>query len=61
MPVSCPNVRIDEVQLSYWIDPLSEKQDYILPVFVFKGDCLDNNGHYIEGFTAWTDASLPTN
>jgi hypothetical protein len=59
MPVSCPNVRIDDVQLSYWIDPLSEKQDYILPVYVFKGDCLDDNGHYIEGFTAWTDATLP--
>jgi len=61
MPVSCPNVRIDEVQLSYWIDPLSEKQDYILPVYVFKGGCLDDSGRYIEGFTAWTDALLPAN
>lgn len=61
MPVSCPNVRIDGVQLGYWLNPISEPQDYTLPVYIFKGDCLDDTGRYIEAFTAWTDALLPTN
>lgn len=61
MPVSCQNVRVDEVQLGYWLDPISESQDYTLPVYIFRGDCLNNEGQYIEAFTAWTEALLPTN
>jgi hypothetical protein len=61
VPASCKNVMVNGVTLSYWINPLSEKQDYVLPVYEFKGDCLDKDGHFLESFTAWADALLPAN
>jgi hypothetical protein len=56
VPLDCGLVVIEDVQLKYWIDPPSEKQDYAVPVYEFKGRCLDENGRHIEDFTAWTEA-----
>jgi hypothetical protein len=60
VPLDCRKVVVEQVQLKYWLDPPSEKQDYAVPVYEFKGECLDKNGNHLEDFTAWTRA-LATN
>jgi len=56
VPLDCRKVVVEQVQLKYWLDPPSEKQDYALPVYEFTGQCLDKNGNSLEDFTAWTPA-----
>lgn len=60
VPLDCRQVVVEQVQLKYWLDPPSEKQDYAVPVYEFTGQCLDKNGNHLEDFTAWTPA-LSTN
>ncbi|MFC1845790.1 hypothetical protein ACFLYM_00045 [Chloroflexota bacterium] len=60
VPLDCKQVVVNEVALTYWIDPASEKQDYALPVYEFKGECLDQEGRLLEEFTAWTEALIKT-
>jgi hypothetical protein len=60
VPLDCRKVVVEQVQLKYWLDPPSEKQSYAVPVYEFKGECLDKNGNHLEDFTAWTRA-LATN
>jgi hypothetical protein len=61
VPVECKQVVVDKVQLKYWLDPPSEKQDYAVPVYEFTGTCLDKNGRTLESFTGWTPALSGTN
>ena len=56
IPLNCEQVVVEDVQLKYWINPPSEKQDYAVPVYEFTGRCLDKSGRHIEDFTAWTEA-----
>jgi len=56
IPLGCDRVVVEKVQLKYWLDPPSEKQDYAVPVYEFTGQCLDKNGRHLEDFTAWTPA-----
>ena len=60
IPLDCKQVVIEEIQLKYWLDPPSEKQVYALPVYEFKGQCLDRNGRHLEDFTAWMEALSKT-
>jgi hypothetical protein len=60
VPLDCQKVVVEQVQLKYWLDPPSEKQDYAVPVYEFTGQCLDKNGNTLENFTGWTKA-LSTN
>jgi hypothetical protein len=60
VPLDCKKVVVNRVQLKYWLDPPSEKQDYALPVYEFTGTCLDKNDKPLESFTGWTPA-LSTN
>ncbi|MCJ7514800.1 MAG: hypothetical protein MUO89_02355 [Dehalococcoidia bacterium] len=60
VPLDCKKVVVNRVQLKYWLDPPSEKQDFIVPVYEFTGTCLDKNGNTLEDFTGWTPA-LATN
>ncbi len=60
LPLDCKQVLVEQVQLKYWLDPTSEKQDYAVPVYEFKGQCVDKNGRTLESFTGWTPA-LATN
>jgi hypothetical protein len=60
LPLDCRMVLVNQVQLKYWLDPPSEKQDFIVPVYEFTGTCLDKNGNTLENFTGWTPA-LSTN
>ena len=61
VPLDCRQVIIEQVQLKYWLDPPSEKQDYAVPVYEFTGQCLDKNGNHLEDFTGWTPALSGTN
>ncbi|MHB8084977.1 MAG: hypothetical protein ACYDHZ_04075 [Dehalococcoidia bacterium] len=56
VPLESRQLVVKQVQLKYWIEPPSERQSYAVPVYEFKGDCLDNNGRTLESFTAWTKA-----
>jgi hypothetical protein len=60
VPLDCRQVVVEQIQLKYWLDPHSVKQDYAVPVYEFTGECLDKSGRHLEDFTAWTPA-LPTN
>ncbi len=60
IPLDSSQVVVKQVRLSYWIDPLSEKQTYALPVYEFKGECLDKSGRPLESFTGWIEALTPT-
>jgi len=60
VPLDCQQVVVEQVQLKYWLDPPSEKQEFIVPVYEFTGTCLDKNGNTLEDFTGWTPA-LSTN
>lgn len=60
VPLDCTKVVVDRIQLKYWMEPPSEKQDYVLPVYEFTGTCLDQNGKPLESFTGWAPA-LSTN
>jgi acylphosphatase len=60
VPLGCHQVIVNHVQLKYWLDATSEKQDYTVPVYEFTGTCLDKNGRTLEDFTGWAPA-LPAN
>jgi len=60
IPLDCEQVVVEDIQLKYWLDPPSEKQAYAVPVYEFKGQCLDKNGRTLEDFTAWTPALSKT-
>jgi hypothetical protein len=61
VPLDCQYVVVQQVQLKYWLDPPSEKQDYAVPVYEFTGQCLDKNGNSLENFTGWAPALSSTN
>ena len=61
IPLDSSRLIVQQVNLAYWIDPLSEKQSYLLPVYEFKGECLDKSGRPLENFTGWIDALATTN
>ena len=44
------SVKIEEVNLAYIATP------WLLPIYQFKGKCLDANGSYTEEFTGWVEA-----
>jgi len=60
VPQTCDQVIVKRVTLSYWINALSEQQEYVLPVYEFMGECLNSGGQHLEDFTAWTEALLKT-
>ena len=60
VPQTCDQVIVKRVTLSYWINALSEQQKYVLPVYEFRGECLNGGGQHLEDFTAWTEALLKT-
>jgi len=46
-------VKINNVVIAYWLEPADEGQDYIVPVYKFNGQCLDENGKQLD--TPFTD------
>ena len=50
-------VQIDNVYIAYWLEGVSISQEYIVPVYVFKGKCFDMSGNLLEGnFTGYIEA-----
>jgi hypothetical protein len=55
-PLACAKVVVEQVYLAYWMEPLDEHQEYVVPVYEFKGKCLDKDGEYVEDFVGWCEA-----
>jgi hypothetical protein len=55
-PLDCEKVVVEQVYLAYWMEPLDEHQEYVVPVYEFKGKCLNKDGEYLEDFTGWCEA-----
>lgn len=47
------NVTIRDVYLAYWMEPADSRQEYVLPVYVFKGDATDKEIDGIVPFTGY--------
>jgi hypothetical protein len=56
VPLDCEKVVVEQIYLAYWMEPLDEHQEYVVPVYEFKGKCLDKDGEYLEDFTGWCEA-----
>lgn len=56
IPPDCEKVIIEQVNLTYWMEPIDQQQDYVVPVYEFKGKCLDKNGSVVDDYTGWTEA-----
>lgn len=56
IPSDCEKVIIEQVNLAYWMESMNQQHDYVVPVYEFKGKCLDKNGNIMEGYTGWTEA-----
>lgn len=56
-PSGCEKVIVDEVSLGYWMEPMDVKQEYVVPVYVFEGEGLDESGEVIDpDFIGWVEA-----
>lgn len=56
LPSDCKEVVISHVYLGYYLDTITQEQEYLMPSYIFKGECRDKRGNSIETFTGWTDA-----
>jgi hypothetical protein len=55
-PLDCERVVVEQVYLAYWMEPLDQHQEYVVPVYEFKGKCLDKYGEYLQDFVGWCEA-----
>ncbi|MFO8010146.1 MAG: hypothetical protein R6U89_04960 [Dehalococcoidia bacterium] len=56
-PSGCEKVIVDEVSLGYWMEPMDAKQEYVVPVYVFEGEGLDESGEVVDpDFIGWVEA-----
>ena len=53
VPWDCEKVVVEEVLLAYWMEREAEPQDYVVPVYEFRGKCLDKDGNYLKEFCGW--------
>jgi hypothetical protein len=56
-PSDSHKVVVEKVSLAYWMEPAPIQQEYVIPVYEFKGKCLDGEGNYLEDFTGWCQAT----
>ncbi len=50
-------ININNISIGYWMDSMSQGQEYIIPVFIFRGECLNSNDKIVDNrFTAWIEA-----
>ena len=56
LPIDCSTVRITDVSIGYYLENINDKQEYLTPYYVFKGECRDAKDNLIEEFTGWVDA-----
>jgi hypothetical protein len=43
-PKDARSVKIDNVSIAYWIEATDIGQDYVAPVYIFRGTCFDGTG-----------------
>ncbi len=55
-PLACDRVVVDQVSIAYWFESMDKKQEYVVPVYEFKGKCLDKDGNCIQDFVGWCEA-----
>jgi hypothetical protein len=55
-PLDCEKVVVEQVYLAYWMEPLDQHQEYVVPVYEFKGKCLNKDGEYLQDFVGWSEA-----
>jgi hypothetical protein len=48
-PSEARKVKIESVTVTYWLEAIGEGQEYVVPVYKFKGQCLDEAGKLLEG------------
>jgi hypothetical protein len=50
-------VTVDNITIAYWLESMTQGQDSIVPVYVFKGQCFDDAGkRLVDGFTGYVNA-----
>jgi hypothetical protein len=47
-PMDSRTMKIDNVTIAYWIEATDIGQDYVAPVYVFRGTCLDKTGKQLK-------------
>jgi hypothetical protein len=55
-PLDCEKVVVEQVYLAYWMELLDQHQEHVVPIYEFKGKCLDKDGEYLEDFVGWCKA-----
>jgi len=55
-PLDCEKVVVEQVYLAYWMEALDQHQEYVVPVYEFKGKCLNKDGEYLQDFVGWSEA-----
>jgi hypothetical protein len=57
IPSQAKLVDISEVNIAYWLEAIDQGQEFVVPVYVFRGVCLDeNDNQLIESFVAVIEA-----
>ncbi len=56
LPVDCKKVEINTISPGYYMDIIEEKQEYLIPYYIFQGDCKNSKGDSIQDFTGWVKA-----
>ncbi len=56
VPANTSTFNVASIDLSYWIDAYTERQDVVQPVYLFKGQSLDSRGNLLEEVDAWSSA-----
>ena len=51
-------VVIEDVLLGYWMEPPHQVQDHVQPVYIFTGDCLNEDGEYVDAYTGYCEALI---
>jgi hypothetical protein len=57
IPTGTAAVHLDSVGVAYWLEPIDTEQQYVFPVLIFRGRCLDANGNQLsESFSGVVEA-----
>ncbi len=57
IPLDTTKVMIDSVSIEYWVGSMKEGQEYVIPVFTFKGRSLGESDKLLsDSFTGWIEA-----
>jgi hypothetical protein len=55
--IDATKVMIDSVSLEYWVGSMKDGQEYVIPVFTFKGRSLGESDKLLsDSFTGWVEA-----